>query len=105
MIRDPIDTEIMRGLGDGDGDGDEDDGDLNLTIEEAQTLSDRELHRRVRTIVQDLEATFGRGVLPPDLPWRASAMTRDELLLAVETHAYWFDPRGRHPYLGPDRQI
>lgn len=101
MIRDPIDTKIMCGLGDDD----EDDGDLNLTIEEARMLSDRELHRRVRTIVQDLEMTMGRGVLPPDLPWQASAMTREELLSAVETHAYWFDPRGRHPYPGPDRQI
>lgn len=96
-----FDSAIMRGLGDGD----EDDDELNLTLEEARTLPDRELRRRVHLIVQDLIGTFGRGgALPPDFPWTPSAMTRVQLLAAVEIHAYWFDHRGRHPYPGADRE-
>lgn len=98
MARSPIDMPVMPGLGDGD----DDDDDLNLTIAEARTLTDRELQRRVHVIVQDLLGTFGpNGGLPPDLPWTPSAMTRVQLLAAVEVHAYWFDARGRHPYPSP----
>jgi len=101
MNKDQTENAVLAGLGDSD----DDDASLTLTVEEARMLNDRELHQRVRTIVQDLEATFGRGVLPTDLPWRVSAMTRAELIQAVEDHAYWFDPQGGHPYPGTIRQI
>jgi hypothetical protein len=71
--------------------GDDDDPYLILTVEQARILSDRELHQRVRAIVQSLEAAFGRDKLPADLPWRPSSMSREELLAAVQLHASWFD--------------
>jgi hypothetical protein len=78
--------------------GDDDDPYLNLTIEDARNLPLPELRRRVKAIVNDLAGTMGRGSLPSDLPWRPADLTREQLLAAIERHAYWFDPHGKHPY-------
>jgi hypothetical protein len=84
--------------------GDDVDPYLVLTIERARKLSDRELHQRVRAIVQDLEATYGRDRLPTDFPLSPSAMSREELLAAVQSHASWFNPKDAPPQPAPARQ-
>jgi hypothetical protein len=63
-----------------------------LTIEEAKTLPLEALRERLSWLVEIAVASVKLSDLPPDFPFNARELGRDELLAAVERHAYWFGP-------------
>jgi hypothetical protein len=75
-----------------------------LPLIEARHLPEDVLRARYAAYVDDLACTLGRKDFPADFPWDVEAMTVAQILQAVETHAYFFDPAGKHPRPAYDRQ-
>jgi hypothetical protein len=67
-----------------------------LPLIEAQHLPEGVLRDRYTAYVDDLACTLGRKDFPADFPWDVEAMTVAQILQAVEAHAYFFDPAGKH---------
>jgi hypothetical protein len=63
-----------------------------LTIEEAKTLSLDALRERLFWLVEIAMASVKLSELPPGFPFNVKELSHDELLAAVEKHAYWFGP-------------
>ena len=78
----------MRNLGD--------DEEQALTVEHARTLPDEQLGELFAEIVTDLWGTLGDDALPETFPRDPYEMTREQVMVALAQHAYWFDPRGGH---------
>jgi hypothetical protein len=81
---------------------DDDEEVLRLPLDEAIALPEAELRRCFEQILIDFTDYPTKKEFPPDFPWDASRLTRDEILNIVQIYAYWFDPDRGHPH--PSRQ-
>ncbi|WP_429225795.1 hypothetical protein [Inquilinus ginsengisoli] len=84
------------------GPDDDDEEPLRLPLDEAVALPEAELRRRFEQILIGFTDYPTKSDFPPDFPWDAAQLTRDELLGIVQLFAYWFDPDRGHPH--PSRQ-
>lgn len=66
--------------------------EFSLSAEEARSLPEAELRERFHEIVVELVGCFGSAELPAIFARHVSTLTHDEILMAIETHNYWFDP-------------
>ncbi len=76
----------MRGMG---------EDDSRLSVEEAATMPDDELHERFWVMATDLVGTFGESALPPNFPKSVAGMTRADIIGPLTEHEYWFNPPAR----------
>jgi len=77
---------------------DDDEEMHRLPLDEAIALPEVELRRRFQQALIDFTDYPSNKEFPPDFPWDASRLTRDELLNVVQLYACWFDPDRGHPH-------